>query len=269
MDACVEIEIAPSSTVSSPVDSSTQPALLADRVGRTLVVVAAALLLASPLGYRFGLLPLKIALVYLIPGAMLMAMLSLLLISFALLSRASAESGNLGVVPAVAGIALSLICGAVPALQIAKALWLPPIHDITTDTVLVPPYVALAAQRRAAPNGIDYEGAQVARQQLDVYPEVQTLHSRLGERELFALAQRLATESGWQIVAAEASQGRIEAIATTLLFGFKDDIVIRVWLEGGASRIDLRSMSRIGQSDLGANAARVQAFLEKLRAAGA
>jgi uncharacterized protein (DUF1499 family) len=269
MDALVDVEIRQVSLVSSHVVPRRPPALLADGVGRTLVVLAALLLVASPLGYRLGLVPLEIALLYLVPGGMLMAVLSLLLISFALLVRAWAESPNLGFAPAAAGIALSLVCVAVPGVQIVKAFWLPPIHDITTDTELVPPFVALAAQRRAAPNGIAYGGARVARQQLDAYPEVRTLHSRLGERELFALAQRLATDAGWQIVAAEPSQGRIEATATTLLFGFKDDIVVRVWPEGGGSRIDLRSASRIGEGDLGANAARIRALLEKLRAAGA
>jgi len=68
---------------------------------------------------------------------------------------------------------------------------------------------------------------------------------------------------GWEIVASDASAGRIEATATTAWFGFKDDVVVRVRPEAAGSRIDVRSVSRVGRSDVGANAARIRAFLEK------
>ena len=70
---------------------------------------------------------------------------------------------------------------------------------------------------------------------------------------------------GWAIVAERADEGRIEATATTSWFGFKDDIVIRVAPHNGGSRIDVRSKSRVGRSDVGANAARIRAYLAALR----
>jgi len=69
-------------------------------------------------------------------------------------------------------------------------------------------------------------------------------------------------------VAAVPGEGRLEATATTAWFGFKDDVVVRIRAEGSGSRVDVRSLSRIGVSDLGTNAARVRAFLGRLRASG-
>lgn len=69
---------------------------------------------------------------------------------------------------------------------------------------------------------------------------------------------------GWAIVAADAATGRIEATDTTFWYGFKDDIVIRIEAEGEASRIDIRSVSRVGKSDVGKNAARIRAFIKQL-----
>jgi uncharacterized protein (DUF1499 family) len=84
--------------------------------------------------------------------------------------------------------------------------------------------------------------------------------------QAFARARAAAQARGWEIVAADESAGRIEALATTRWFGFKDDIVIRVAAAGGGSRIDMRSKSRVGRSDLGANAKRIQDFLTEMRA---
>ncbi len=71
----------------------------------------------------------------------------------------------------------------------------------------------------------------------------------------------------WKPVAVVAEAGRIEATDTTWLFGFADDIVVRVAADGAAgSRIDVRSKSRIGSSDLGVNAARIRRFLRQLAA---
>jgi uncharacterized protein (DUF1499 family) len=71
------------------------------------------------------------------------------------------------------------------------------------------------------------------------------------------------------IAGAEPNEGRIEATATSLFYGFKDDVVLRIKARDGGSRLDMRSMSRVGRSDVGANAARIDAFFAKLRASGA
>jgi uncharacterized protein (DUF1499 family) len=69
---------------------------------------------------------------------------------------------------------------------------------------------------------------------------------------------------GWEIVGVEPAEGRIEATDTTFWFGFKDDVVVRIRPEGSRSRIDVRSLSRVGRSDVGANARRIRRFVERL-----
>jgi uncharacterized protein (DUF1499 family) len=81
----------------------------------------------------------------------------------------------------------------------------------------------------------------------------------------FTRALNAARDLGWQIVAAVPAEGRIEATDTTVWFGFKDDIVVRVTPTAGGSRIDVRSVSRLGQGDLGKNAARIRAYLQRLQ----
>jgi uncharacterized protein (DUF1499 family) len=70
---------------------------------------------------------------------------------------------------------------------------------------------------------------------------------------------------GWEVVGRDADTGRIEAVDTTRWFGFKDDIAIRVTPAGAGSRIDVRSKSRVGRGDLGTNARRIRAYLQRLQ----
>jgi hypothetical protein len=70
----------------------------------------------------------------------------------------------------------------------------------------------------------------------------------------------------WAAFAGLAAAGRIEATDTTFWFGFKDDVVIRVEADGAGSRVDVRSVSRVGVGDVGTNATRIRAYLQKLGA---
>ena len=87
-------------------------------------------------------------------------------------------------------------------------------------------------------------------------------------QQAFAQALRAAEAMGWDIVAANAEEGRIEATDTTLWFGFKDDIVVRIQARGDESRVDVRSVSRVGKSDVGTNARRIRAYVRTLRGNG-
>jgi uncharacterized protein (DUF1499 family) len=82
----------------------------------------------------------------------------------------------------------------------------------------------------------------------------------------FRRAADAARAMGWEMVAADSAAGRVEATATTRWFGFKDDVVVRVRPDGAGSRIDVRSVSRVGGSDVGANAARIRAYLARVAA---
>jgi uncharacterized protein (DUF1499 family) len=75
----------------------------------------------------------------------------------------------------------------------------------------------------------------------------------------------LARDQGWIIGAANADTGSIEATDSSFWFGFTDDIAIRVRPEGTGAHIEMRSVSRVGRSDLGANARRMRPYLEELR----
>ena len=70
-------------------------------------------------------------------------------------------------------------------------------------------------------------------------------------------------------MAAVPAEGRLEATARTRWFGFRDDVVVRVRPDGAGSRVDVRSVSRVGRSDLGTNARRIRGFMDALRSAPA
>lgn len=142
----------------------------------------------------------------------------------------------------------------------------PPIHDISTDVRNPPVFVAVAPLRRDAPNPVEYQGDSVAAQQQKAYPDVRPLMMAMPVDSAFSLALRTAREMGWELVDQDRAGGRIEATATTPWMGFKDDVVIRVTAASGISRVDVRSKSRVGRGDAGANANRVRQYLRRLRA---
>jgi uncharacterized protein (DUF1499 family) len=142
----------------------------------------------------------------------------------------------------------------------------PPIHDISTDTSDPPAFVAVVARRVAAgaSNPPEYAGPEVAAQQQAAYPDLTPIALQAPPDQAFARALAAARSLGWEIVASEAGEGRLEATDTTRWFGFKDDVVVRIRPDGGGSRVDVRSKSRVGRSDVGANAARIRAFRDAL-----
>lgn len=237
-------------------------------IGLWLAVLGGIALFLAPVGYRMAWWPLQVSLFYLLGSAIVIGALAVIVsLVGAFLTRRISGAPGFGV--ALAGVLLGALVGGYPAAQLVKALRVPPIHDITTDTTNPPTFVALEAARRAAPNGLDYAGVKVAELQKQGYPDVTTLRSALAPAELFARAAKVAADSGWQVVDSAPQDGRLEATATTRMFGFKDDVVLRVRMTEKGSELDMRSMSRIGESDVGANAARIRAFMERLRAAGA
>lgn len=147
------------------------------------------------------------------------------------------------------------------------AMEYPPIHDITTDTRNPPVFVAVAPLRQDAPNPVEYQGDSIAAQQRQAYPDIRPMMMAMPVDSAFSLALRTAREMGWELVDQNRREGRIEATATTSWFGFKDDVVIRVTSASGISRVDVRSKSRVGRGDVGANAKRIREYLDALRAA--
>jgi len=161
-------------------------------------------------------------------------------------------------------IVIGVITVAPIAMQVQKARSLPFIHDVTTDTENPPAFVDVAPLRADAPNPVGYAGEEVATLQREGYPDIQSLNVPQAPSLVFSQARDAAEEMGWEMVAAVESEGRIEATETTFWFGFKDDVVIRIRAEGPGSVVDVRSKSRVGGSDIGANAARIKRYLDAL-----
>lgn len=165
---------------------------------------------------------------------------------------------------AMAALAAGLAGVWVPLHTLYGARGLPMIHDISTDVGNPPAFVAVLPLRAGASNTADYGGASVAALQKQFYPDIQPLTLAVPPAQVFAQALAAAQAMGWEIVEADQAAGRIEATATTFWFGFKDDVVVRLTPAGAGSRIDVRSLSRVGVSDLGVNAQRIRDYLKKL-----
>lgn len=218
--------------------------------------LAAALLvgLAGPL-HRFGIIGWQVSLGLFVMAALL-AGLGGLWCLWQLLRR---RGGTLGVIAAAVGLAAV----AAPISVMVAASDKPPINDISTDTVDPPAFEAIDARLRGADaSPIGYNPA-FAPQQARAYPEVRPLDLPVPPGAAFDLAMK-ACNPDWQIVRADRATGRIEAIERSLWWGYRDDIVIRITPTEAGSRVDMRSKSRVGESDLGANARRITAYLDRL-----
>lgn len=190
------------------------------------------------------------------------------LVSLAGCFTARPAEGRRGLVLALCGLLVALVVLGIPWSLRHLAGSVPAIHDITTDPDNPPSFVALLAVRKAAANGAEYGGPEIAAKQRTAYPDIVPLMLPLSPAAAFQAALLAARRLEWQVVAADEGAGRIEATATTFWFGFKDDVVVRVVRAPGGSRLDVRSVSRVGKSDLGANARRIRAFLEAVRGSG-
>ncbi|MDE2154589.1 MAG: DUF1499 domain-containing protein [Xanthomonadaceae bacterium] len=230
------------------------------------IVLGALAVLAAVLpgpAYRYGLIGLGTAFGTIRIGAMggiAAGAISLAAIVLALFARHRRYA-----LYAIFGLLLGAFAFVPPWLLVRKARSLPAIHDISTDTVDPPRFQAILALRENAPNSPVYGGAGIAAEQHAAYPDIQPLHLAHAAAEVLAAAHEVAQAMGWRIVAEQADAGRLEATATTRWFGFKDDVVIRVRPEGNGSRLDIRSESRLGGSDVGANAARIRRFTARLQ----
>ncbi|HET9651301.1 MAG TPA: DUF1499 domain-containing protein [Usitatibacter sp.] len=170
----------------------------------------------------------------------------------------------LGFAVPLLALAFSVAAFAPPIYMLGLVKQVPPIHDITTDVEQPPQFVALLPERRAAPNGVDYGGPQIAAQQKKAYPDIVPKVLAAPPREAMQRIIDAARAMGWQVAASDVADGRLEATATTAWFGFKDDVVVRVRPDGTGSRVDVRSVSRVGRSDVGTNARRIREFLARL-----
>ena len=161
--------------------------------------------------------------------------------------------------------ALFALPGALLLAMLSSGGDYPPIHDITTDTANPPQFSEVAQQRRGEGSNPLQNSPEVIEQQIAAYPQLGTLLSDIPIEQAFDTAQSVAQDLGWEIYHTDRSLGMIEAVDTTAIMAFKDDIVIRVRSNAEGTLLDLRSVSRVGVSDIGANAARIETFLAAYR----
>ena len=244
-------------------------------IGPLIFIVAALGAKLGLWGWQFGLLTLsfKIGPLVLIIGA---------IISLLALLTATLVNPRKGIVIALIGLIVPGLAFGKLMQTKGKAAKLPFIHDVTTDTQNPPVFGETVMAERLAIEGVnttDYAGKTapifedekpvgeklVSVLQTNAFPEIRPLV--LGEPQdvIFGKALATAQAMGWDIKEEDMEAGRIDATDTTFWYGFEDDVAIRLRpSEGGGTIVDVRSLSRIGGSDLGKNAARVGEFLERL-----
>ena len=177
-------------------------------------------------------------------------------------------------------LVLAIVLTLVPLMllgnNIVKARSLPFIHDVTTDTQNPPMFSAAKEARAEGDHPVEYKGEEIATLQQEGYPDITTLEIAETPENALAKSKQIVMDMGWEVLAVNDQQPpyTIEAVDTSLLFGFKDDIVIRFTSFTTPeqhvdippkTKVDVRSMSRVGKSDLGANADRIRAFLHQLK----
>jgi uncharacterized protein (DUF1499 family) len=165
--------------------------------------------------------------------------------------------------------ALALLAGLVPLgveLEFQRrARNAPPIHDITTDLENPPQFDAVVRARSDAQNSLE-RSSELTELQRQGYPDIAPITLPIPRDQVFDRALAAAQDQGWQIVTADKASGRIEATDTTRWFGFQDDVVVRLTPWGAGTRVDMRSVSRVGRNDTGTNARRIRRYFERLRA---
>lgn len=151
--------------------------------------------------------------------------------------------------------------------NVYKAQQYPFIHDISTDVETPPEFVAAQQDRKESDHSVSYEGEDLALTQKKSYPDINSLIVKSDAQQVFNASKALMSENGWDMLAAQNQQMpfTLEAVSTSALFAFKDDVVIRIQSLKGSVQVDVRSMSRQGKSDLGVNAKRINEFLASLQ----
>ena len=259
------------------------------RVALILALLLPVYFLVAALGAKFGLLDWRIALGVMVLRLGVLVVPAVLVIAAVGLILALAVKPRRGWRSALAALVIPTLILGFAITVAAGAKSVPPIHDISTDINDPPQFSArILAVRAAVPGGNAVEPMNAPMASLAQYraipaladktvgglgqaanPDLKTVILHQPPGPALDLAARVAAAQGWKVSPPDRAAGTIEAVAESLWFGFKDDIVIRVrpGPETGESQLDVRSASRVGLSDLGANAKRVRAYLVAVRAA--
>jgi hypothetical protein len=234
---------------------------------RRIALFSLAATLVAIIVVRSGMLEIVPALATL-AGALTLAVVAILLAFGA--GAAIWKDGIGGLGNAVTALLIGLALIGYPAYLGVKAYRLPAIYDITTDPIDWPKFELIARLRPRDANDIRYAGLYTAELQHAAYPDIEPDETDSSPQEAFDAALAVIKKRKWFIANAQPPQpaarrdGIIEAVARTLILGFRDDVVVRVRASGDGARIDVRSASRYGRHDLGTNAQRVRALIEDI-----
>ena len=234
------------------------------------IVLAAAYLalLAGVVTHKLSLLGFKAALALFALGLLITVVVAVVLALGFIASMAGFDLLKLGHTGVHWPLLLVLFIALVPALSmrlmVGEGLSAPAIHDISTDPDHPLAFVKAQTLRRPGENSLDLPSTRTRDKQRAFYV-VAPLVSEQSTAALYQTALRLAKDYQWYVHYEDAENGRFEAVATTAVFGFKDDIAVQILEQAGSGAIvQMRSVSRVGLSDLGANAARIRSFLDDL-----
>jgi uncharacterized protein (DUF1499 family) len=213
---------------------------------------------------RTGLMEIEPALATL-AGALLFAVLGILLALGAFIVIWNTGIEGAGKAFAAAGIGLALL--AYPTFLGVRGYFQPMINDVTTDAIDPPRFDVIA---RLRPRGtVEYAGLAAAEQQRRAYPDIEPLLVAVTPLVAYEVAITVINKRKWRVVVdrppqAGRREGQIEAVARTAILGFRDDVALRVRPTADGARIDVRSASRYGRHDFGANASRIKSLLEDI-----
>jgi uncharacterized protein (DUF1499 family) len=200
-------------------------------------------------------------------GAVAAAVASLTLAAAALVSIWN--EGHHGAGRASFALFLSMLVLAVPLASLPDLLQLPRLYDVTTDTGSPPAFDRIGKIRPGQANPVRYEQA-FGPMQMAAYPDIKPLYISRPIVDVYSAVHEVVKSLSWKIVDEQSPEngktGYIEAIDRTFIFGFTDDVAIRITGSPKAAKIDIRSSSRFGQHDLGRNAKRIRRFMADVKA---
>ena len=233
------------------------------KLGFGLAILCVILLFAVVLATRSGVFGVRDAFGYIewiVYGAAAVAA-----VSFVGGLQAIRHKRSAAIVMAGIGLVVALLIVWVPYSGRVALRASPLLSDITTDTQNPPVFVKAAELRESTAGGnpITY-GPEKETLQTTHYPDIKPVRLSLPVDRAFERALAAVKDFGWSVVAADKAAGRIEAFETSMIFGFVDDVVVRVKAEDGGSRVDIRSSSRVGRRDAAVNANRVRKLIRAL-----
>ncbi len=219
--------------------------------------------IVGAVGSRGGLWDFAVGLL-MTPIGLVIALVGLLLGVFALIRlRKIGER----LVLAAHGAGLSLFVSLYLASLVAQVFLVPPIYNVSTDIDDPPRFVHAHSLRAEHENPLEYDSEVIGPLQREGYPQVKPLILELAPQEAYARVKQVLLDMGMELTRDDPATGEIEAVASTFWFEFKDDVIVRLREFEDGTRLDLRSVSRIGVSDLGANADRIMEVLKRVQEA--